>query len=131
MTLRRESSARNSRSSSSSVAGSNKASRRPSQMVSQSVQTSQEDFIPKLATANHFSGQENAGSMAAPMNSPTVMQYGQMSEEDHSLLYSPPAGTGYNTMPMQQQPFAVGGAITNGAAYNFNQPLQNFAGSAW
>lgn len=131
LTFRRESSARNSRSSSSSVAGSNKASRLPSQQASQSVQAAHEDFVPELATVKHFPGQENTGNMAAPMNSPSVLQYGQMSSENTHLLYSPPAGTGYNTMSMQQQPFAVGGAIPNGAAYNFNQPLQNFAGSAW
>lgn len=69
--------------------------------------------------------------MAGAMNSPSVLQYGQISAQNTPLLYSPPAGTGYNTMPMQQQPFAVGGVVPNGAAYNFNQPLQNYAGSAW
>lgn len=113
------------------MAGSNKASRLSSQQTSQPVQAAREDFVPKLETINRFSGQENTGSMAAPMNSPSVLQYGQMSAEDNPLMYSPPAGTGYNTMPMQQQPFVVGDAITSGAAYNFNQPLQNFAGSAW
>lgn len=113
------------------MAGSNKASRLPSQQAAQPVQAAHEDFAPELATVKHFSGQENTGNMAAPMNSPSVLQYGQMSSQNTHLLYSPPAGTGYNTMPMQQQPFAVGGAIPNGAAYNFNQPLQNFAGSAW
>lgn len=112
------------------MAGSNKASRLSSQQASQPVHAAREEFVPKLETVNHFSGQENTGSMTAPMNSPSVLQYGQMSAQDSPLLYSPPAGTGYNTMTMQQ-PFAVGGAIPNAAAYNFNQPLQNFAGSAW
>lgn len=113
------------------MAGSNKASRFPSQQDSQPVQAAHEDFVPELATVKHFPGQENTGSMTAPMNSPSVLQYGQMSSQDTHLLYSPPTGTGYNAMSMQQQPFAVGGAIPNGTAYNFNQPLQNFAGSAW
>lgn len=130
MTFRRESSARNSRSSSSSVAGSNKASRVPSQQVSQPVKVAREDFVPQLAAVNNFSGKENTDSMAS-MNSPSVLQYGQMSSQNTPLLYSPPAGTEYNTIPMQQQAFAVGGAISNGAAYNFNQPLQTYAGSAW
>ena len=131
MTFRRSSSARCSRSSSSSVAGSSKASRLPSQQVSQPVQSAHVDFVPQVATVNHFSGSENTGSMAAPMNSPSVLQYGQISAQNAALLYSPQAGTGYNTMPMQQQHFAAGGAIPNGTAYNFNQPLQNYAESAW
>lgn len=112
------------------MAGSNKASRVPSQHVSQPVKVAREDFVPQLAAVNDFSGKENTGSMTS-MNSPSVLQYGQMSSQNTPLLYSPPAGTEYNTISMQQQPFAVGGAIPNAAAYNFNQPLQTYAGSAW
>ena len=131
MTFRRGSSARCSRSSSSSVAGSNKASRRPSKQVSQPVQATPENFVPQRGTANHLSGTEKPDSMAAPMNPPSILQYGNISAESAPLLYSPQAGTGYNTMTLEQQSFAAGGAILNGTAYNFNQPLQSYAESAW
>lgn len=113
------------------MTGSNKASRLPSKQVSQSVQTPRVDFVPQLATANHFSSSEKPDNVAAPMSTPSVLQYGQMSAENASLLYSPQAGTGYNSIPMQQQSFAAGGTIPNGPAFNFNQPLQNYAESAW
>lgn len=95
------------------------------------MQTPRVDFVPQMATTSHFSSSEKPDNVAAQMNSPSVLQYGQMSAENASLLYSPQADTGYNSMPMQQQSFAAGGAITNGPAFNFNQPLQNYAESAW
>lgn len=131
MTFRRGSSVRGSRSSSSSVAGSNKASRLPSKRVAQPIQATPGNFVPQGGTANHISGTEKPDSMAASMNSPSILQYGQLPAENASLLYSPESGTGYNTMPLQQQSFAAGGAILNGTAFNFNQPLQNYAESAW
>lgn len=84
-----------------------------------------------MATTSHFSTSEKPGNVAAQMNSPSVLQYGQMSAENAPLLYSSQAGAGYNSVPMQQQSFAAGGGITNGPAFNFNQPLQNYAESAW
>lgn len=113
------------------MAGSNKASRLSAQQVSQSAQSAHVDFVPQVATTNHFTSSENTGSMAAPMNSPSVLQYGQISAQNAALLYSPQAGTDFDIIPIQQQPFAAGGTIPNGTAYNFNQPLQNYAGSAW
>jgi hypothetical protein len=67
--------------------------------------------------------------MAAPIHSPSILQYGQLPTENASLLYSPEPGTGYNTIPLQS--FAAGGAILNGTGFNFNQPLQTYAESAW
>lgn len=129
--FRRSSSARCSRSSSSSVAGSKETSRLPSKRTSHSVHATPADFDPQGATTNHLSGAEKPDSMAAPMSSSSILQYGHMSAENASLLYSPQDGTGYNNMPLQQQSFAAGSAILNGTTYNFNQPLQSYAESAW
>lgn len=113
------------------MAGSNKTSLVPPKKASQSVHATRVDFSPRGADTNHVSGAKKPDSMAAPMSSPSILQYGQMSAENASLLYSPQDGTGYNSMPVQQQSFAAGGAILNGTTYNFNQPLQTYAESAW
>ncbi|POS73183.1 zinc finger protein 664 [Diaporthe helianthi] len=131
MTYHRGSSARCSQSSSSSVAGSNKASHVPSKKASKSVHATPVDFVQQGGTTKHVSRAENPDNMAAPMRSPSILQYAQISTENAPLLYSSQDRTEFATMPLQQQSYAAGGAILNETAYNFNQPLQNYAESAW
>lgn len=133
MARRRGSSAPYSHSSSGSEAGSNSATTLPMQQVSQPAQAPQLGFIRHSSNTNQFSSPGNPGSMAGAMNSPSLLQFGQMSAQNSPLLYGPQSGTQYDSVPaaMENNPFSAGGAIANGTAYGFNQPVPNYAGGAW